>query len=559
MRFQRKMKTFNLLDFDAVPGDGNQTPVFRKALNACAKEGVKTLIIPKGVWHLYREGALEKHRAISNNSMGDKLTPIPLENLKDFTLSGDGATLVAHGIMLPIYAGGCNNLSLKGFTLDWEDPFLSQVKILEVTEAGVLFTPTSGAPLEYRDGTLYLTGEGWSFPISNFLEFTPDGKTAPKAEDNAGSGWNKHRVIHSRGNNEWFMDATMSTPPVPGNYLILKGGKRHSPGIFLEECVNTRFEGLTVHHAGGMALIAQRCEHITVENIRVTPSKGRIFSSSADATHFSLCRGKVVIKNCLMEGQMDDPGNIHGVYGLVKKQIASQTLEVALGHVEQFGITLFKEGEKVRFIDPETMLPLGDSTATKVQIVSHERMLVTFDPAPPALPDKAAIENLDFRPSVLIEGNVTRKNRARGFLVTTAGEVVIRKNHFQNPGSAVKIEGDSQFWFESGSCDNLLIEDNVFDDCNYGVWGRGAIAIDPKVARLGHGFFHRNIRIKNNTFRVREKEIVFARNVSGLEFSGNTITSLGEYKAGPTDFFITVEDCENVQVDPRGPRLHQLA
>ena len=51
---------------------------------------------------------------------------------------------------------------------------------------------------------------------------------------------------------------------------------------------------------------------------------------------------------------------------------------------------------------------------------------------------------------------VLRRHRARGILVTTPESAVIEKNLFSTAGTAILIEGDTDYWFESGAIRDLV-------------------------------------------------------------------------------------------------------
>lgn len=61
-----------------------------------------------------------------------------------------------------------------------------------------------------------------------------------------------------------------------------------------------------------MGLLAQLCENITLDRFNVClkgPNDPRYFTTQADATHFSGCKGAIISKNGLYEGMMDDAIN----------------------------------------------------------------------------------------------------------------------------------------------------------------------------------------------------------------------------------------------------------
>ena len=141
--------------------------------------------------------------------------------------------------------------------------------------------------------------------------------------------------------------------------LIVKGKKslnRTSPAIHVLNSKDFSIENVTVHHAGGMGFIAERTENVKLEsfNVRLPEGSQRMVTTTADATHFVNCRGKVELANCLFENQLDDPSNIHGIYFPIHKVMADNKLLIKLGHVEQWGVTPGFVGDEIGIIDNKT-------------------------------------------------------------------------------------------------------------------------------------------------------------------------------------------------------------
>ncbi len=544
------MKVISVLDFGALPGGPDVTLAVWRAIQACHQEKNATLLFPKGDYHFYPDLAQERQLAISNNSHGLKRMGLPLFDLNGLKVEGNGSRFLMHGKIIPIVISGGRNISICDLSIDWVDPFIGQGKIVATGETYFdLELSHSGSAWKLKDNTLYFVGEGWEDRFDYFLEF--DGVTAyvaGKVLDNAGSGWHRYYQVEalSEANKALIrVHAPFKTPPKVGNLLLLKGGSRHTPGLFLETTENCHLEKISIYHAGGMAFIGQKCSGVTLKTCRVeaTPGTGRIFSSKADATHFVGCRGQILLEACHFEGQLDDPGNFHGIYGRVDSLLGDRQLLVRLVHHEQVGFPLFSKGERVSFIDPETLLPAGEGCVTEIEILNVDRMLVSVDQMPGSLKPGFGLENLEWLADVTIRNCTSLRNRARGFLLSTGGKLVVEGNYFSNPGAALKISGDCNFWFESGAVKDVLIKNNTFEQCNHGVWGKACIDIDPEVQNLGHGFFHQNITIENNTFITSEPNLVYARSLSGLNFKKNKAQGLS---AQGISFRLELESCLGV-------------
>jgi hypothetical protein len=88
-------------------------------------------------------------------------------------------------------------------------------------------------------------------------------------------------------------------------------------------------------------------------------------------------------------------------------------------------------------------------------------------------------------------------------LLSTPGRTVIEKNRFESSGSAILIAGDANQWYESGAVRDVLIRDNVFDNCLTNLTSSAtgsSVSIPRSRVRKSPEPFHHNIRIENNTF-----------------------------------------------------------
>nr|AIA93734.1 CAZy families GH110 protein [uncultured Shewanella sp.] len=97
--------------------------------------------------------------------------------------------------------------------------------------------------------------------------------------------------------------------------ILVFSPRRDFPGIVISDSAGVALEHVTLHHCGGMGVIAQRSADLSLSHVKVTPPVGgkRVVSLTADATHFVNCRGKIEMTDCLFENQKDDATNVHGL------------------------------------------------------------------------------------------------------------------------------------------------------------------------------------------------------------------------------------------------------
>lgn len=534
----------------------NASPVLQKALakiKAEYKEGEKVILrFPEGRYEFHEKGAAVREYYISNHDQTNpKKVGIALEDMKNLTLDGQGSEFVFHGRMLPVSLLRSENCLLKNFSIDFENPHIAQVKIVENDpQDGIVFEP---APwVDYRiakDSIFEAYGEGWTMRHSWGIAFDGDTKhlvynTSDIGCPTKGASEVAPRRIHAPG----WKDARL----VPGTVVAMRGWGRPTPGIFLSHDVNTTIENVKVHYAEGMGLLAQLCENITLEKFGVClkgDADPRYFTTQADATHFSGCKGKIVSCNGLYEGMMDDAINVHGTYLKVVKRVDDRTLVGRYMHGQSWGFEWGCPGDEVQFIRSNTMELDGKQNKIisirpydKEQTEGAREFLITFqEPVDQVINEQSGfgIENLTWTPEVLFSGNVIRNNRARGSLFSTPRKTIVENNLFDHTsGAAILLCGDCNGWFETGACRHVIIRKNRFVNAltNLFQFTNAVISIYPEIPDLKgqqqyfHGGPEGGIVIEDNEFETFDAPILYAKSVDGLVFRNNTIKLNTEYK-----------------------------
>lgn len=534
----------------------NASPVLQKALakiKAEYKEGEKVILrFPEGRYEFHEKGAAVREYYISNHDQTNpKKVGIALEDMKNLTLDGQGSEFVFHGRMLPVSLLRSENCLLKNFSIDFENPHIAQVKIVENDpQDGIVFEP---APwVDYRiakDSIFEAYGEGWTMRHSWGIAFDGDTKhlvynTSDIGCPTKGASEVAPRRIHAPG----WKDARL----VPGTVVAMRGWGRPTPGIFLSHDVNTTIENVKVHYAEGMGLLTQLCENITLEKFGVClkgDADPRYFTTQADATHFSGCKGKIVSCNGLYEGMMDDAINVHGTYLKVVKRVDDRTLVGRYMHGQSWGFEWGCPGDEVQFIRSNTMELVGKQNKIisirpydKEQTEGAREFLITFqEPVDQVINEQSGfgIENLTWTPEVLFSGNVIRNNRARGSLFSTPRKTIVENNLFDHTsGAAILLCGDCNGWFETGACRHVIIRKNRFVNAltNLFQFTNAVISIYPEIPDLKgqqqyfHGGPEGGIVIEDNEFETFDAPILYAKSVDGLVFRNNTIKLNTEYK-----------------------------
>lgn len=539
--------------------DGTDTTLaVRRALAWVRANGSHRLTFPTGEYHFWPTLAEERYLFVSNNDESLKRLIFVLENLNDFEVDGTGSLFLFHGLLTPFFLHNSSQIRLKDFAVDWERSFHSEAMVEKVADGVVELEIGSPFPYRVEHEKLVFSGEAEGFyGISNGLEFDPVRReTAYQAHDNYALR-HGHRAW-DLGPGKVAFKAQWSRLPTPGNMVALMTCERFSPAVVIDRCQQTELEQVTLHHSGGMGVIAQCSTDISLRGVKVTPrpGNGRLISLTADATHFSCCAGQITVQDCLFENQLDDAVNVHGIYHQVVNRISPRELEVRLVHPQQLGLDLIGVNDEVDFIDNTSLNAVGSAVVTGVERLNRSlfRLQLNQD-LPTEVAADFAVQNLRWTPDVTISGCTAQKNRARGFLLNTGGTVKVTHNRLHTPGAAILIAGDAQYWFESGPVNDVHIAANLFDNCNYGVWGRAAVDINPEIEKHLQATtrYHRNIRIESNTFRAFDDRYVAAQGVEGLVISNNLLEPSQDYPAPaqPGEHFALVGCPDAVAEVPR--------
>ena len=501
-----------------------------------------TVVFPKGRYDFYEDGAFLREYYISNHDhVDDRKIGFAFEDLQNITIDGQGSDFIFHGRMTPIALLNNVNFSLKNINIDYDIPALRQLKIVEVNKEAdeVIAEIYPHGNYRVQENKLVVEGEGYEFTPSNAMPFRSDKRLAYNRAD---VSFNPTSVSEKSSNllsiKGWGqMDKTSAN-----ERFVLRSYYRPTPGIFVSECLNTTFDDVTVHYAEGMALIAQMSEHITLDGFNVClrgDDDERFFTTQADATHFSACKGIIISKNGLYEGMADDAINVHGTYLRVTKRIDDNTLIARYMHPQAWGFLWGEEGDSVQFVESEKMELVSNHINTIRSIKASDKPTefgakefeITFTnvlPTEISEEGKYGVENLTWTPEVIFSDNIIRNNRARGSLFSTPRRVVCENNLFDHThGTAILLCGDCNGWFETGPCKDVLIKNNTFVNAltGYYQFTNAVISIYPEIPNLEdqEKFFHSGIVIEDNTFEMFDRPILYAKSTDGLIFRNNTV------------------------------------
>ncbi len=507
------------VNFNEFKTTGNNTLDLVNALKTCKNIGANELVFNKGVYEFDDEFALEIPLCVANHGeTGYRKSAFLLQGFESFTINGNGSTFVFKGIMNAFTLLDCKSVTLKGFSVEFPDYPYPNGFVTNITDEyfDVKFDSDN---ILVKDGILYVKSGAFCDKVHCDVRFDGETHEIVRGTGDFSLGKSMNQMGCVRLPNGDFRFFNPPVFPKKTDVFGLLTGIRRASGILLDNSHDTVISDVTIHSCIGIGIMAQCCHNITVDNCRVTASEGRYVSSAADATHFVACTGLVEVKNCLFEHMLDDALNVHGIYTKVVKS-AEDLAVVKFMNAASVGIDIYKVGDTLAALDPETLKPFAEVKVVDSTLINREITQLKFKENI-TLPEGCIIENLTRYPELLFHGNTVQNNRARGMLIATNRKAVVKNCRFHTSGSAIVLECDGKFWFESGAVSDLTIEDNVFDDCRYANWDKGVISAPQGKQTVNGFYYHGKIEIKNNTFKGHNDYDVYADNVAELGFKGN--------------------------------------
>ncbi len=442
-----------------------------------------------------------------------------LKDLENVVLDFGGATLVFHGRIQPFMLDNCRNVTLKNGKLDYDRPFYTQATVSQCTQTElrlefdpgftcrvdpihqglVAYSNTWEYRMNQNDCLLWLYDpadrEDHSIILALFgTEIYPkDNPPAPiqqiLVEQNGAEV-----VLHGQFPQDWQGRT--------GQKLVITHEPRDKSSVHTVGGENITLDHVQIISGAAMAFTGMHTKNITLDHFDFLGNyrgNGRIVTNNADAIHLFNCCGRVEIRNCTMEGLLDDTVNIHGNF-LEVAEVLQQGIRCGN---KMFGATpalkLFLPGDRIAVYRGSTREKKAEFTVTSVT-QSAERdgrvLEIREREALAVLAPGDVIENLSANPEVLMENCVFKRFRGVTRL-QSGGKTVIRNCRFENREPSLLLTGDTVYWYESGPVQDLTVENCYFAhaDLSY------RIINDTQVIYTENApYYHRGVTVKNCFF-----------------------------------------------------------
>ena len=374
----RAEKVYDASSFGVTPNTGADVAGLVEQMLAQVKAEAAgkavTIRFAPGKYDFYPESAAHREYYISNHDQHkDRTVGIAIEGFTGLTLDGCGADFIFHGRMLPLSVVGTEKCTLRNFSIDFATPHIAQAEVIaNDPEQGITFRVAPWVNARVTEhGAFEHYGEGWVMRPGWGIAFDPKTRRILYKTGDIGTPVHQVQQIDERT----FLAPAWKDSRLPvGTIVAMRSYERPSPGVFVSHATDTRLENVKVHYAEGMGLLAQMSEDLTLDGFCVClrgDDDPRYFTTQADATHFSGCKGKIRSVNGLYEAMMDDAINVHGTYLKVMERIDDYTVKGRYMHGQAWGFDWGYVGDEVQFVRSNTMELVGGSAKPFVTSVTE--------------------------------------------------------------------------------------------------------------------------------------------------------------------------------------------
>ena len=479
-----------------------------------------------------------KYNISNTNDSPDscKAVGILLEHAKNFEISGAGAEIVCRGKMIEVCIDSCENISIADLHFDYHRPTVSEFTVVASNDDYAELQIHKDSEYKIENGLIIWTGEGWSYHTGLAQELDLQTNDVRRMTDPL-------RGMKLEEIKPFLVRASGKNKMITGRVYQLRDTFRDYAAVFTRGSKNISWKDINFHFMHGMGVVCQFSENLSFDSVKVAPdsTSGRTTAAWADCLHFSGCKGKLLIEDCLFSGAHDDAINVHGTYLQVVQKITDKQVKVRFMQKQTYGFMAFDHGDEIEFVNHESYKSFGLNKVKEAILINPREILLTLEKIiPPELNIQDVIENVTWTPEVEIRGCRVSRIPTRGFLLSTRRKVLVERNEFLSTHmSAILMAIDANNWYESGFVNDLTIRNNRFIRC-----AEPVILIEPGNTKANNAVYQ-NIKIENNEFVLRNELIVQAKSSKNLIITGNKICAEKNLNDRSS---INTRDCEGLVV-----------
>ncbi len=473
------MNTIYLSDYKG----GDDRARFAAALDDAKKIPGTTIFVEPGTYHITTPRARAAQDSVMSGEYGDNPQPVmfspdyiydrglDFDGHEGTTLAADGVLLLVDGFMEDVSARNCRGVTIRGLTIDNKRRPYTKGFIKEVGNGAAKVELT-----EYMPQTAPIMRSGIYSP--KYGRFVPDMRSVVKVLSNDG----REAAVLLKGD----------TSDAVGDEVYFCHTWHSRPSILIENAKDILVDNVTIHCHAGMGVTGFHSENVTLRKFAVVPAPGEHHSTNTDATHFSSCRGKLVLDRCRFEGHGDDALNVHTYYYTVVEHFGNRAvLEVrAPTGTHTQALDYPRVGDRMDLCGAKSLDVIKTYRVTAVEADEKRRVCtVELDGDLPDDVNGYLLADPDETPEVEIRNCSLKNHFARGFLIKSR-KCFIENCDFEDIFElGVKVAAESS-WHEGVNVDTIAIRNCRFKNCGRerAVCGGVHIYMETPERTTSHGY-----------------------------------------------------------------------
>jgi len=495
-----------------------------------------------GRYNFFPAGAYKTQLQISNTNdvpYGLKAIALMLDSSTFVDINGKGATVNLRGKMIETYINNSHHIKLNGLSFDYQRPTISEFSVVTTTSKYADAAVNTECKFSIKDSTLTWLGEGWSYQPGSYWQ----------VYDHATNELSRmeipQEVLRYEATGEHSLRIFFQNNPGFKKGLTYQNRDvtRDCAGFFIQRSSNVNLSHIRIYFMHGMGVVSQFSKDLNFNHVVVKAKDGRTCAAWADILHFSGCSGKIEIAGSYLSAANDDAINVHGTFLKITEKLSATQVKVRFMYNQTYGFDAFAANDSIGLVHPANLLTYQNNKVSKVEKLNNREFLLNFsNPMPDDMQTGDVVENITATPQVWIHHNTIEKIPTRGILVTTPRKVIIENNIINRTrNSAIMINDDASSWYESGAAKDVTIKNNTFYKC-----GGPVIALSPENKVKSTAPVHSGIKVINNNVTLKDTQFFDASSTSGIEVTGNKITTTGSVKN--IDQLINLKDCQDTRI-----------
>ncbi len=466
----------------------------------------------------------------------------------------------------------CRNISIKGFTIDYETPPWAQGEVIDINAADSTFD------MRVENGYTLFDDPRWKDNIGTDSSSYRFGmvmdkenpillkKTVPDffkgMETISKTGESTYRIGLDSRYGKWI-----GSNITIGDKVVINNRVNDADTFHLSFCTDISISDCTVYASAGGIIVGGYMEGcLDVDNLKVLrrPGSSRWLVTNADGVYIQNMRGRVKLTDSVFEGLSDDCMNLHTT-ALVLNEVHSPD------RIEVTGRQVPEAGEMLEVFDTVKGVIRGRTEVTGCEIVKHysdvlDRAILTLaSPIPDMVPGKDnksgdTVYNVNVRfQESLIENNIFRESRRFGIKLNTE-DTTVRNNTFELLGGPAFYIYNLPTIPEGLGVNNLDIIGNTIEAAPYlDSWDKAPHGA-PVIIRAqniqekpAEGLIHTNIRIIGNNISHTSRNAMYIASTDNIHLENNIVRSYAEDEVFGTITGLVLDNVNNAEI--RGLQL----